>query len=287
VERKRGVTPPSAWGSTGADVPDLAGGYTLPPGDNGDLDRRNLLAAIVAALYSAVGSAQRAPKQADEKTNAVHQLVVATGALVASEADSFLTLISAGLGAPSQIHIRSIGELTTRIILCREYRDLALELYKTSAPAWTKIALKMGVTVPEIDRAERDMRALEMTQQFKIARADVIKRFHLPDDFQSSMLSKRSHGDVYALVEVSNNLRNREQDIRRAINKVILDGIAANILIHRATSITLAALVQVAAEFGMTHEQTVKSLFASYEQMQQRDKKTGALNIFPDAGLGE
>ncbi|HEV2741455.1 MAG TPA: hypothetical protein VGU66_23040 [Candidatus Elarobacter sp.] len=89
------------WGATGANVPDLSGGYNLPPGNNGDVELRSLVAAGIAALYSAVGSAQRAPRLNDDQRNAVHQLLVANGCLAASEADAFLNLISCGLEKPA------------------------------------------------------------------------------------------------------------------------------------------------------------------------------------------
>lgn len=169
------------WGSTGVPVPDLAGQYALPPGDNGDRDRRALLAEIQTVLYSAVGSAQQADVQPDPTTNAVHQLVISNSALVASESDAFLTLISIGLEAPAQVHERAVGEMTGRVLLCRDYRDLALELYNSAEPSWRKLAAKV---LPPEDAAEflaggKDMRAFEQTLRFKAAKAAIIEKHHI------------------------------------------------------------------------------------------------------------
>ena len=278
-EPKSGPMPPSDWGSTGVNVPDLAGVYALPPGNNGDFDRRTLLADIIAALYSAVGSAQKAAIPQDETCRAVHQLVVANAALAASEADANLTLISAGLESSSQIHLRALGEMTRRIVLCREYPDLALQLYKTAAPAWSKLATRLGVIdVPEFDKSERDMQALENTPAFRNAQADVIKRFNLLGENEQTMFSKRSHGDIYALVQVSNNLRSRDANIHRAINKELPEGTAANVLLNRATGFALAALLHVAAEFGISAAR-IRSLVETYEQKQKSDEDTGVLCV--------
>jgi len=122
--------PAEKWGSTSVDIPDLGGGYTVPPGENGDRDRRELLARVIAALYSCVGSAQRAPVT-DEEKYAVQQVVISSASLATGEADAFLTLISCGLEGPAVIHLRSLGELSIRAILCRKRHDLAALLYRS------------------------------------------------------------------------------------------------------------------------------------------------------------
>jgi hypothetical protein len=276
------LTPPTDWGSTGVQVPDLAGGYSLPSGINGDLDRRKLFADIIASLYSAVGSAQRADLVPDETRNAVHQLVVANAALAASEADGFLTLISAGLEAPALIHLRALGEMVRRIAICREYPHLALLLYKTSASAWKRLASKLPMeNAPTFDKSEKDMRDLENTKPFKIAKADVIKRFHVLNDIEWTMFSKRSHGDIFALVQVSNNLRTRDANVRTAINIELPEGLASNGLLVRAIGFALFGLLHIVAEFGIDTRGRVGSLKRAFEEMQERDELSGALRMSP------
>lgn len=273
-------SPPIHWGSTGARLPDLVGGYALPPGTHGDLNRRELLASLIAALYSAAGSAQRAELSDDHELHAVHQMVIANGALAASEADAFLRLISVGIEAAAQIHLRALGEMTRRIVLCRQYRSLALELFNTSAPAWTRLAAKLGIsTASEYDQTVKDMRSQENSQVFKDARNDIIKRFHLLSDVEWVYFSKRSHGDIYALVEVSQNLRIRDADVYRAINKVLPEGKGANILLDRVIGFALISLLEIANEFGMSKQANIEAFTNSYREMQEVDKATGALRI--------
>ena len=270
------------WGSTGATVPDLTGQYTLPPGDNGDLDRRKFLAEVHTVLYSAVGSAQRAPIIADKTIHAVHQLVVANAAIVASESEAFLTLLSIGLEAPAQIHLRAVGELTRRVVLCREHRNLALELYDSAEPSWRKMASKLPVNdVPEFTKGEKDMRALEQSPRFKKARADVIKRLHALNDLEWEMLSKRSHGDISALVQVSQNLRYRGAEVGPAINLTQPAAKGANIMLNWASRWVLLCLGHIVAEFGIETNGKVERLFKKFENMQESDDRSGALRINP------
>lgn len=273
------------WGSTGAEVPDLAGQYTLPPGDNGDRDRRMLLADILTILYNAVGSAQRADVHPDPTINAVHQLVISNSALVASESDAFLALVSRGLEAPAQIHQRSVGEMTRRVLLCRERRDLALELYNSAEPSWRKLGAKIlpAETAPEFAKGERDMRTLENTDAFRKAKADIIEKFHVLNDTESEMFSKRSHGDIYALVQVSQALQRRDADVRRAINQALPAGVAVNVMIDRTIGFALTCLTSIVAEFEIDTGGNLKRVFEAYQAMQQRDQETGALGVPPSA----
>ncbi len=279
-ERTEGL---KTWGSTGTRVPDLAGEYTLPPGDNGDRDRRVLLADIQTVLYNAVGSAQRADVHPDPTTNAVHQLVISNSALVASESDAFLTLISIGLESPAQIHERAVGEMTRRVLLCREHRDLALELYSSAEPSWRKLGAKIlpAESAPEFAIGERDMRDLENTDAFRKAKADIIERSNVLNNTEWVMFSKRSHGDIYALVQVSQALKRRDADVRRAINQALPAGVAVNVMIDRTIGFALACLTNIVAEFEIDTGGHLKRVFEAYQAMQKRDQATGALRVPP------
>ena len=270
------------WGSTGVTVPDLGGIYELPPGDNGDKERRSYLADVQTALYSAVGSAQRAPIMEDKTANAVHQLVIANAALVASESEAFLTLISIGLEAPAQVHLRAIGEMTRRVVLCREHRDLALELYDSAEPSWRKMVAKLPVDdAPEFAKGEKDMRALEQLSRFKDAQADVIKRFHVLNELEWAMFSKRSHGDIYALVQVSQSLRNRGAEVRPAINMTQPAIIGANVMLSRAYGWVLLCFGNITAEFGIQTNGKAEKLLEKFEAMQKSDERREVFRIKP------
>jgi hypothetical protein len=269
------------WSATGAPVPNLAGQYTLPPGDNGDRDRRVLLADILTALYNAVGSAQQADVDPDPTTNAVHQLVISNSALVTSESDAFLTLVSIGLEAPAQVHERAVGEMTRRVLLCRDYRDLAFELYNSAEPSWRKLAAQIlpPEDAPEFLAGEKDMRALEQTPRFKTAKAAVIEKYHILTDLEWAMFSKRSHGDIYALVQVSQALRGRGADVRAAINETLPAGLGLNVMIDRTISFALACLTSIVDEFHIETGDQLPRVWKTYEATRQRDQETGALRI--------
>jgi hypothetical protein len=269
------------WGSTGAEVPDLAGQYALPPGNNGDRDRRMLLADILTILYNAVGSAQRADVHPDPTTNAVHQLVISNAALIASECDALLTLVSVGLEAPAQIHQRAVGEMTRRVLICREYRPLAVELYNSTEPSWRKLGAKILPPggAPEFTKGERDMRYLENSAAFRKAKEDIIEKFHVLDDAESEMFSKRSHGDIYALVQVSQALQRRDADVCRAINQALPAGVAVNVMIDRTIGFALTCLTSIVDEFEIETGGNLTRVFEAYQAMLKRDQETGALRV--------
>jgi hypothetical protein len=264
------------WSSTGVDAP-LAGVYTIPAGTNGDQDRRELLAGILTTLYGVVGSAQAAPVEADKTKNAVNQLVIANSALVASEADAFLTLVSVGLEYPAQIHLRAVGEMTRRVVLCHEYPNLALALYDSAEPSWRKLASAAAVPDVVFEKGEKDMRALEQTAEFKAAKKDVTERFHLISDNVCGMWSKRSHGDIYALVQVAEALRGRNDDVRTPINQTLPPGIGVNSMLSQATAYAFSCLGMIVTVFGVQANEKVKQLWGAVEAMQARDEASGAL----------
>jgi hypothetical protein len=266
------------WGCTGVAVPDLAGGYTLPSGTNGDLDRRKLLADVLVMLYCAVGSAQPIARPIDAERDAVHQMVVASAALAASEADAYLTLVSAGLESPASVHLRSLAETVRRLVICRKHPDLALELYRTAEPTWLKLVEPLHMpNVPLPRKGDKDMQAVEGTGPFVEAKREVQDECHILDDTEWKNWSKRSHGDISALVDVSQKLSTRDEDVRTAIVRNLPPGQAVNIYLMRAIGVTLTALQNVAEEFGGGILDLVAELVRRYDEMQQGDQRTGAL----------
>ena len=183
-------SPLNRWGSTGGRaLPAPSGGFTLPAGQNGDRDRRELLARCIAGVYSAVVAAQTAPLIVDDaEQHAVHQMVVACGALAAGESDAFLSLTSLGLDEPSTIHLRSLGENVRRMTLCMEFPSLALQLYMSAEPSWRRVAANLPIkNQPAFGKFEQDMRAIEQSRTFKAARRTVIQKYHLLTDLEFAM----------------------------------------------------------------------------------------------------
>ncbi len=277
------LRPSGPWGSTGRHSPDVIGGYTLPQGTNGDRDRRELLAQLVALLYSCTGSAQRASAQS-ETEHAVHQLVIANAALAASEAEAFLTLIACDLEGPACVHLRALGELTIRIVLSREHRDLALALYQSWAPSWERFVRKhisIAQFKNELDKSEKDMQALEKTPAFKQAKAEIIERDNLLNELEWAMWSKRAHGDIYALVQVSTNLATRGTDVRSPIVKEVPFGIMANVLLMRAIGFALVAAAHIVSEFRIDGPARIlDECMKKYGAFQQRDEQARSATDF-------
>jgi hypothetical protein len=266
------------WRCTGVSAPTLAGEYALPAGNNGDRDRREFLTGVYVALYCAVGSAQAMPRQDDPERNAVHQMVVASAALAASEGESYLTLVSAGLESSASVHLRSLAETVRRLVMCRQYPALALRLYGTAEAEWLRLVAPMKIpNVPLPTKGQETMRDVERTAEFRKAKADVQMAHHVLDDMEWTMWSKRTHGDIYALVDVSHKLTTRGDDVRAAINGEKPHGKSANGHIMRAIGLCLLAFGNIVQEFGMQAGSVYADFEARYGAMQRRDYDSGTL----------
>jgi hypothetical protein len=271
----------SNWACTGANVPDLAGAYTLPAGENGDRDRRELLAESFTLLYSAVGSAQRAPRSKnDPELDGVHQMIVASAALTASEAESFLTLSSVGLEASAAVHLRSISETVRRLVTCRDNHTLALQLYRTALPTWLKALEPLhrpGVPAPT--PGQKTMQDVEREPAFQAAKTAAQAQHHVLADIEWSANSKRTHGDIIALIDVSQKLSRRDGDVRFAINHELPVGVLVNARLMRAIGLTLFATKNLAEEFGIDMYARLAGLVTRFDAMQERDRQTGVLAV--------
>jgi hypothetical protein len=260
------------WGITGVAVPKLEGAYRLPAGDGGDRERRCLLASALVMLYSLVGSAQELEVAEDEQRHAVHQIMLASAALAASEADAFLTLASVGLEAPALVHLRGLGETVRRLALAQERPDLALKLYQSAAPFWKKYAAAAGIVILD-DVAGPEMRKLEQTTEFQEARAEIASKWHILNEAEWSSWSKPSHGDICAMLVVADALRNRGEDIRAAVNYVRPRGRAVDIFLTRAVGFCLLGIAKLIEEFsGDDARAAAEKLAESYEALLERDE---------------
>lgn len=270
------LRPSGPWGSTGRALPEAAGAFTLPPGTNGERDRRELLARIIAVLYSCVGSAQQASANQNAVVNAVQQMVLANAALAVGEADAFLTLLSAGIEGPACIHLRAIGEQAIRIAFCREHPDGALALYQSWPASWQKLVEKqLAFDFPAMQQGQRTMQALEKQQQ--PARKVIAERDHLLNDMEWTMWSKRAHGDIYALVQVATNLATRGADIRTPIIREVPFGLMGDILLSRAIGFSLMVLKHLIETFKINVPgAVVDDLLVKYATLQNRDTQEQA-----------
>ncbi len=125
------------------------------------------------------------------------------------------------------------------------------------------------------------MRTLENTQEFKNAKSDVVQRFSLMSEDEWTAWSKRSHGDVLALVQVSQNLRARGSDVRAAVNTELPQGVAVNGYLMRAIGFALFALAHLCVEFDVDTRGQLTVVSGAYERMQELDAASGALRVSP------
>ena len=116
------------------------------------------------------------------------------------------------------------------------------------------------------------MRELERTTPFVDAKKAIVERDHLLSYVEWEMWSKRAHGDIYALVQVSVTLRDRDGDVRGAIIREVPFGVMANVLLLRAIEFSLVLTKHVIEEFGIGRAiEPLGNAIRSYEKMQERD----------------
>jgi len=124
-----------------------------------------------------------------------------------------------------------------------------------------------------MEKSEKEMRELERSRDFVATKKAIIERDHLLNYAEWEMWSKRAHGDIYALVQMSVNLRGRDSDIRGAILREVPFGIMANVLITRAIGFSIVLLKHVIEEFRIAA--AMPSLVAAakeYGEIQARDR---------------
>ncbi|HEV2741456.1 MAG TPA: hypothetical protein VGU66_23045 [Candidatus Elarobacter sp.] len=161
--------------------------------------------------------------------------------------------------------------MSRRMILCRERPEVALLLYGSAEQSWRKLGEKLGSSaIPSPQPGEKDMRQIEATADYKAAMATVVAKYHLLNDLEWTMWSKRSHGDIYALVEVSQELAVRDGNVRRAANKTRRPEKEVDAMLQRGAGFILVAFNALVSEFGIDTRGRLKDLADKYERLQQR-----------------
>jgi len=118
------------------------------------------------------------------------------------------------------------------------------------------------------------MRVLENTARFQQAQSDVMQRFSLLNKLLWDMWSKRTHGDIFALVQVARNLSKRGPDVRAAVNTVEPRKIRADSMLQSATGFMLSMLSALVEEFGVDVRQELSGMIREFGDLQLRDKPT-------------
>ena len=227
----------------------------LPPGENGDRKLRELLGAIVTQLYGCVGSARRAPHTDNRYQHAVHEVLISTTAIGAAAAEAFLTLVSVGLEGPACVELRCLGEMALRAAVCRRRPELALELYESWPRAYDVLLREFqpGEPLPaKIVKAEKTMRRVETSKRFVKERKELNAELNLLTEREHALWSKRVHGDVFTLLQVSVSLRDHgDGDVRKAINVEPPAGEMVDALLSRASGFALVLGDQITHAFGI------------------------------------
>jgi len=184
----------------------------------------DLLAQITQKLYAVVAAARTfEPKDADERKNALHHVLVATLGIAATQAETIVTLVSCDLHKTAEVHIRSLGESAKRckFLLEDASLDVALAIFGSLEASRKALAGKVPaahelreivdklyaeVNGPTMEAIERRMDRTTEAEEFAIS------------SFERTVFSKWAHSDIVALADAGDRIRGADEDLRKALN---------------------------------------------------------------------
>ncbi|MGZ5260347.1 MAG: hypothetical protein ACXWC0_22230, partial [Burkholderiales bacterium] len=206
-----------------------------------------LLAEMAFALYACAAALRTAQRPPDDPMFALHEILTASVAIAATEAEALASLCSIDLCAPARINARALGELAKRVVLLEP--DLAKRMYDAAdasrrqlfrtAPTghWARGAIEAAFE-------NFDETTMEKLERGAYARATSIRQ--LMDAFESRYYSKWNHADIIALAEAGERLLKAGEQVRTTI---AVDP-HADFLLYRASGWVRAILITVEALFG-------------------------------------
>ncbi len=193
-------------------------------------------------LYGCVGALRTTDPHPNPKRHALQQILVASTAIAASEAEAVVTMFSTDLCAPGRIHARALGDLARRFRLLPLHLDAALEMYEALEVSRKQMVRKVDAEHPVrkiIDPMFEnvDGKTMEAIER-KAYEGDDQSESWFMDAYESTMLSKWNHADIVALAEAGDRLLAAGEDLRTAI----VTTNDANVILHRAVGKMLVIL---------------------------------------------
>jgi hypothetical protein len=242
----------------------------------------------VALLWAAVSAARTLPNPEDPKQNALQQILVASCAIAASEAEALITLCSVDLCAPARIHARALGGIAQRLLLLPKHPDVALEMYSSLEASRKELVKKVPANHPARKLLEAFFAETGSATMEKIERSaydkDELDDSVFFSSYESKALSKWNHADIVALADTGDRLLAAGTRVRTA---VVVDP-EADLMIHRAQGNVLAILYAMETFFRVEihdrldelmrrHAQFVDRFRAANEAMRERLAEVEAL----------
>ena len=211
-------------------------------------------------LYAAVSAARTLPPANDSERNAVQQILVASAAIAATEAEALISLSSVDLCAPARIHARSLGDIERRFSLLPKHRDIALKMFESLEASRKELVKK----IPEGHPARAAMEPLFADASSKTMQK--IEQNAYDDDdqsagvfmgaYESKALSKWNHADIVALADAGDRLLAASERVRTwlAVDR------DADLVLHRGLGKVLSILFVMTELFGVQIRPRVDAL---------------------------
>jgi hypothetical protein len=229
----------------------------------------------VQLLYAAVSAARTLPKASDPKRNAMRQILVASAAVAATEAEALVTLCSFDLCAPARIHARALGDIARRFLLLPNHPDVALKMFESLEASRKELLRK----IPEDHPARKAMEPL-----FADADSDTMQKIEhrayegddqnagiLMGPYESKMLSKWNHADIVALADAGDRLLAAGERVRTTL---VLDS-DADLVLHRGLGKVLAILFVMVELFAVNIREQVDELVQRHAVFVERFRSEG------------
>ncbi len=249
----------------------------IGPCDHVDRVLISVFTDAVQLLYAAVSAARTLSKADDPKWNAIRQLLVASAAVAATEAEAQISLCSFDLCAPARIHARALGDIARRFLLLPKHPDIALKIFESLEASRKELLSK----IPQDHPARKAMEPL-----FADADSDTMQKIEsraydgddqsagiLMGPYESKMLSKWNHADIVALADAGDRLLAAGEGVRTAL-AVDSD---ADLVLHRGLGKVLAILFVMVELFGVGIREKLDELIQRHAVFVERFRSESAV----------
>ncbi len=197
-----------ATGKTGCTT-FVHGRIALGPCQNVDVSLVQLLARMAQSLYACAAALRTTARPSENARDALLQLLTASTAVAATEAETAATLLSFDLCVTARVHVRALGDLVRRFMLLANHRETAQRMFDASEAS----RLQLFRAAPEdhparaaIEAAfEGDAKTMEQLERHAYEGDDQSALVFM-SEFERRYFSKWSHADIIALIEAGQRL---------------------------------------------------------------------------------
>lgn len=247
----------------------ITGRMALGPCDHVDPSLVQLMAQMAQALYASAGAMRTLPPSGDDERRALSDILTASVAIAATEAETVATLCSLDLCAPARIHARSLGDLARRFVLLPNHRDIARRMYDASDASRRQLFATAPADHPArlaIEAAfEGDATTMEQLERHAYDADDQSAALFITP-FEARYLSKWNHADIIALVEAGQRLLGAGDNVRTTL---VVDG-GADFMLYRAGMAVFSILLAVKVLYGVEIQDRLDDFTARFNAFKGR-----------------